>query len=415
MKKYIEEEINKNFDMINEWFNKEKDKGTALLYTSVDLRESDFKFASVDTNIFPAGFNNLCPSNGPKIKASLETFLNRNYANTSHILLFSEDHTRNPFYLENIFQLSQMIESCNIKCTIGSFFNDHPTICKAEGFLTLDTSSNNQITVFCLDYILNHTETFNFDVCLLNNDLSDGKYENLTNLNIPIIPHPNLGWHKRKKSNHILTLNDLTKKMIMDCNLNIDPWLLSTYMTQVSSVDINNENDRQRLADAANELLEKVQNKYKENNISDPPYLVLKSDNGTYGMGVISINSPEDILTLNRKNRNKLNKGKSSMPIHNLIIQEGVPSSNKVENQTSEEVIYHVNGNTVGGFYRMHEKKSNKDILNSKGMSFKAFCNDINDHFNETSVCGVPKSVSKTSYILGQLANLSAQHEFNTL
>ena len=77
-------------------------------------------------------------------------------------------------------------------------------------------------------------------------------------------------------------------------------------------------------------------------------------------MGVISIDSPDDILNLNRKNRNKLHKGKSSMPIQNLIIQEGIPSANIIDNQTSEEVLYHLNGNTIGGFYRLHQKKSIK-------------------------------------------------------
>jgi glutamate--cysteine ligase len=412
MKGFIEKEIEKNFNCIQTWLNTEKAKGTPLFYTSVDLRESDYKFASIDTNIFPAGFNNLSPSNRPLMRASIKNYLSNHYPNTTHILLFSEDHTRNPFYLENVRQLSQCIESSGIKCTIGTFFNDHPAICNATGHLKLSTSSNHDITVYCLDYIIRHMDEFNVDLCLLNNDLSDGNYGNLSKLNIPIIPHPNLGWHKRKKSNHINTLNDLTKKMIMDCKLPIDPWLLSSCMVQMSSIDINCENDRQRLADAAQELLNKIQKKYKENTIPDTPYLVLKSDNGTYGMGVISINSPDDIRTLNRKNRNKLHKGKSSIKIQNLIIQEGVPSSKKVNNQTSEEVIYHLNGDTIGGFYRVHEKKSNKDILNSKGMTFKAFEDEINDHLNHPPML---KSMSKTSYVLGQLANLSAQHEFNTL
>ena len=130
-------------------------------------------------------------------------------------------------------------------------------------------------------------------------------------------------------------------------------------------------------------------------------------------MGVISINDPKEILTLNRKNRNKLHKGKSSIPIQNLIIQEGVPSSSTVNNQTSEEVIYHLNGDTIGGFYRVHEKKSKKEILNSKGMTFKPFGENSNNKTVPEDV--LPSSVSKTSYVLGQLANLSAQYEFNTL
>ena len=356
MKAIIEKEIKDNFDAIQSWLTTEKSNGAPLFYTSVDLRESDYKCASIDTNIFPAGFNNLPSSNNELIKASIETFINDYYPNTTHILLFSEDHTRNPFYLENVYQLSERIKSCGINCSIGTFFKEHPSICTTTGFLNLTTSSENQVTMFCLDYILKHRSEFQFDICLLNNDLSDGNYESLIKLSIPIIPHPNLGWHKRRKSNHINTLNDLTKKMIMDCKLNIDPWFLSTYMVQISTVDINNENDRQRLADAANELLLKINRKYVEHHISDTPYLVLKSDNGTYGMGVISIDSPDDILNLNRKNRNKLHKGKSSIPIQNLIIQEGIPSANIIDNQTSEEVLYHLNGNTIGGFYRLHQK-----------------------------------------------------------
>ena len=99
MKGLIEKEIEANFNTIQTWLNTEKAKGTPLFYTSVDLRESDYKFASIDTNIFPAGFNNLSPSKHPIIKASIENFVSNHYPNTKHILLFSEDHTRNPFYL----------------------------------------------------------------------------------------------------------------------------------------------------------------------------------------------------------------------------------------------------------------------------------------------------------------------------
>lgn len=45
-------------------------------------------------------------------------------------------------------------------------------------------------------------------------------------------------------------------------------------------------------------------------------------------------------------------------------------------------------------------------------MTFKAIENKINHDFHQTNL---KNSISKTSYVLGQLANLSAQHEFNTL
>ena len=165
------------------------------------------------------------------------------------------------------------------------------------------------------------------------------------------------------------------------------------------------------LQNAATELLNEIKAKYVEHNITSAPYLVLKANNGTYGMGVISVNNPDDIKSLNRKNRNKLFKGKSSTPIESLIIQEGIPSIKVIDKATSEEVIYNVNGTTVGGFYRMHNAKSDKDILNSKGMEFKSFCKNNNEHNNKSIIEDI--SVSKTSYIIAQLANLSAQKELS--
>jgi len=46
---------------IETWFRSQWLKTPAPFYTSVDLRNAGFKLAPVDTNLFPAGFNNLNP------------------------------------------------------------------------------------------------------------------------------------------------------------------------------------------------------------------------------------------------------------------------------------------------------------------------------------------------------------------
>ena len=88
MKAIIEKEIKDNFDAIQSWLTTEKSNGAPLFYTSVDLRESDYKCASIDTNIFPAGFNNLPSSNNELIKASIETFINDYYKHNPHSIVF---------------------------------------------------------------------------------------------------------------------------------------------------------------------------------------------------------------------------------------------------------------------------------------------------------------------------------------
>ena len=81
---------------------------------------------------------------------------------------------------------------------------------------------------------------------------------------------------------------------------------------------------------------------YKEHNINEKPYIFLKADSGTYGMGVMPIEDPEEIMNLNRKNRNKLYKGKSAKIIDRFLLQEGIPSIENIENEISEAVIYQI-------------------------------------------------------------------------
>tara|TARA_A100001015_G_scaffold271492_1_gene325155 strand:+ start:1286 stop:2530 length:1245 start_codon:yes stop_codon:yes gene_type:complete len=411
----INNEIEKKFDIISNWINSEKSKCNSIPYCSIDIRESSFKVAGIDTNLFPAGFNNLNQKNGTMIESLIKNFIKSSFPRTKNILLFCEDHTRNLYYLENIFNLSKRIKNAGFNVIIGSFFHDHPQICQSTGFLKLKTAENNEVKIFCLNFILRNYSTFNIELCLLNNDLSDGNYELLTKLNIPILPDPKMGWHHRKKSTHIYELNQITKAMINACNLNIDPWQLSTLFKPIHQFNINNEENRKNAADLASDLLKEITQKYKEHNIKSTPYYVLKSDNGTYGMGVVSLSNPNELINLNRKNRNKLLKGKSSLPIENLIIQEGIPSAKTINNFSSEEVIYLINGSVIGGFYRIHEGKSEKDILNSKGMQFKAFDTSIENFLSETNKDFNNYGISKTSYVIAQLANLSAQKEVSIL
>ncbi len=46
-------------DEIESWFKKARINAAPFFYTSVDLRHSGLRLAPVDTNLFPAGFNNL--------------------------------------------------------------------------------------------------------------------------------------------------------------------------------------------------------------------------------------------------------------------------------------------------------------------------------------------------------------------
>jgi len=109
---------------IETWLRAEWRKTPAPLYTSVDLRNAGFKLAPVDTNLFPAGFNNLNPAFLPLCVQAMQTKIEQLCETASNILLIPEDHTRNLFYLESLATLRDIIVKGGYQVRIGSLRPD---------------------------------------------------------------------------------------------------------------------------------------------------------------------------------------------------------------------------------------------------------------------------------------------------
>ena len=92
-------------------------------------------------------------------------------------------------------------------------------------------------------------------------------------------------------------------------------------------------------------------------------------------MGIMVINDPEEVLTLNRKSRNKLSTGKQSQDITSFIIQEGVPSAAQVDQTIAEAHL--LNSESVCWLYRVNDKRYTRQ-LNARGMRFVKMCTDPN-------------------------------------
>lgn len=68
--------IKKNQDNLLNFFAQQFKKNSAIFYSSLDVRRSDFKIAPVDANCFPAGFNNLSKQGLVEAKKCSMFFLN---------------------------------------------------------------------------------------------------------------------------------------------------------------------------------------------------------------------------------------------------------------------------------------------------------------------------------------------------
>lgn len=405
----ILERIQTHQEAIHQWLNSHECSKELPLYSSLDIRNSGFKMAVVDTNLFPAGFNNLCEHGlADSVKFMREAILRR-VPRGKEILIIAEEHTRNTWYLENIHILQQIIQQAGFNVKLATFLTVQPSFCEDVHSIELKTATSQPVRIYCLQKILSEyaSEHKYFDLIIMNNDLTTGIPEVLEKTNIPIYPSLQAGWHARLKSHHFSYAANLLNEFAR--LLGLDPWLISCLFSVVNDVNINKETDRARLANAAEKLFQEIKAKYQEHQISEKPYIMVKADSGTYGMGVMPIESPEDLRHLNRKDRNKLYKGKGAQVIHRYLLQEGVPTMYHIGQEVCEVCIYQIENNFVGGFYRAHAGKGERDNLNSPGMVLKKMC----PHLRKYGDCGVHHDVNVFDVyrLLARIATIAAQRE----
>lgn len=398
---------------IHRWLNSHENSKELPLYSSVDIRDAGFKIAVIDTNLFPAGFNNLCEHGIlDSIKFIRQAILDR-VSDCEDILIVVEEHTRNTWYLENIRILQHIIEQAGFKTRITTFFEIQPAFCESANYIELETATQNPVRIYCFKKILANLKAglTNADLVILNNDLTTGIPEVLKELKIPIYPSIQAGWHSRQKSFHFQHTDELMKEF--GEIIGMDPWIFSGLFTVVDQVNINIEADRENLKDHAADLFKRIQAKYKEHAINEKPFIFMKSDSGTYGMGVMAIEDPSEITMVNRKDKNKLYKGKGAQIINRYLLQEGIPTIHNIENEVSEVCIYQIENNLVGGFYRSNSQKSGRENLNSKGMEFKKMC----PHSKQYGDCGVNHNMNIFDIyrVLARIAGIAAHREIQQL
>ena len=217
---------------------------------------------------------------------------------------------------------------------------------------------------------------FDPDLVLLNNDLAAGKPEMLTNLDQMITPPVSLGWSSRLKSNHFTFYQQVASELagVID----IDPWLIDPMFRNCGEVDFMKREGVDCLSKNIDALLKAIKEKYDNHNVGCEPFVMVKADAGTYGMGVMTVHSSADITELNRKERTRMATTKEGQKVTKVIIQEGVYTHETWgdEETVAEPVIYMVDHQVVGGFYRVHAKKTASQNLNAPGMRFEPLAFD---------------------------------------
>ncbi|HUP92772.1 MAG TPA: glutamate--cysteine ligase [Solimonas sp.] len=358
---------------IEGWFREQWLRTTPPFYSSVDLRNAGFKLAPVDTNLFPGGFNNLNPSFTALCVQALQRAIERVCPTAKGILLIPENHTRNKFYLENVATLSGLIQKAGYHVHIGTLIPEikEPTEIKLE-------TSGRSLWYEPIERSGNELMVGDFVPCsiLLNNDLSAGVPAILEGLEQTLIPPAALGWHSRTKSNHFGFYREVAKEF--GELLGIDPWFVDPLFRNCGQINFQKREGEECLVANVELLLEDIRAKYKEYGITEEPFAIIKSEAGTYGMGVMTARSADDVRNMNRKARTHMSSAKEGRDVTGAIVQEGVLTFEKVgpEQATAEPVIYMIDQHVVGGFYRVNTQRGNQENLNAPGMRFEPLAFD---------------------------------------
>ena len=349
---------------IEHWFRAQWQEHRVPIYASVDLRNSGFKLAPVDTNLFPGGFNNLNPDFLPLCVMAAQSAIEKICPDARGVLLIPENHTRNMFYLENVAKIVTILRSAGGIVRVGSLLAEITQPTRIElpngGSLTLEplVRKGNRL----------HLANFNPCVILLNNDLSAGVPEILKDLEQEVIPPLVAGWTTRRKSAHFAAYDRVCDDFAE--LIGIDPWLINPYFGQCGKIDFQQRAGEECLATKVDLVLQQIRLKYQQYGVKEKPFVIVKADAGTYGMGIMTVKDASEVRDLNRKQRNKMAVVKEGLEVSDVLVQEGVYTFESINDAVAEPVVYMVDHFVVGGFYRVHTERGVDENLNAPGMHF---------------------------------------------
>jgi glutamate--cysteine ligase len=404
----LEQRILDSMPAIERWFRLEWMEHTPPIYTSVDIRNAGFKLAPVDTNLFPGGWNNLTTAMLPLAVQAAQAAIEKICPEAKNLLIIPENHTRNTFYLTNVMQLQRIFNMAGLNVRIGSI---NPEI-KESTAITLPNGET--ITLEPVVRSKRRLGLKDFDPCtiLLNNDLSAGAPGILEELHEQfLLPPLHAGWSVRRKSTHFQSYEEVAKRF--GKMLGIDPWLINPMFNQCGEVNFAEGTGMECLRSNVDALLTKIKRKYKEYGINEKPFVVVKADNGTYGMGIMTVRDVSDLDALNRKTRNKMSVIKDGQEVSDVIIQEGVITHERIQEAVAEPVVYMMDRYVVGGFYRVHAERGVDENLNAPGASFVPLAFDESAHLPQPGAkpgASVPNRFYMYG-VIGRLAMLAASYE----
>jgi glutamate--cysteine ligase len=404
----LEQRVLDSMPAIERWFRLEWMEHTPPFYSSVDVRNAGFKLAPVDTNLFPGGWNNLTPEMLPLAVQAAMAAIEKICPEARNLLLIPENQASNSFYLSSVAQLRRIFHMAGLNVRVGSI---DPAIKKTT---TIELPNGESVTLEPVIRGKRRLGVKDFDPCtiLLNNDLSAGVPGILEDLHEQyLLPPLHAGWATRRKSKHFKCYEEVAKRM--GKLLGVDPWLINPMFEKCGEVNLAEGVGMDCLSTNVDALLTKVRRKYKEYGIKEKPFVVVKADNGTHGMGIVTIRDAKELEALHQRARSNVGASAQSQQPHDILVQEGVLTKERMNDAVAEPVVYMMDRYVVGGFYRIHADRGIDENLNAPGSSYVPLAFEQSARLPQPGV--KPGASAPNRFymygVVGRLAMLAASYE----
>ena len=399
----LEQFICKSWNLVNDWIDHEQRGLAQPLTSSVDVRESRTKYAPVDHNMYPAGFNNLCSKDLLNCSDHFRACFDSIRPGLRRVGLLPESHTKNKYYLDHLYKLKSTIEMADAEVILFSpdanlFIENAGNVVELESFsghrLKIHRAQVQDAQFIAVDPAVR----FDFEAILLNNDQSVPLEVDWRTVSTPVLPSPYAGWFKRQKIHHFRHYRDTANRFCAQFEIN--PELIQAQFSSVDNVDFNTKEGLDEIATEVDRVLA---------TLPAGASVFVKASQGTYGMGISVVASGDEIRSMNRKVRNKMDVGKNNLKFTSVLIQEGVETMVKYDDAPAEVTIYLVNGKSSGGFMRTNPLKGTQANLNAQGMIYQKLClSDVKQDCDHT--------IKEAVYsVIARLSVLAAAYEMKEL
>ena len=405
----LEQRVLDSMPAIERWFRLEWMEHTPPFYSSVDIRNAGFKLAPVDTNLYPGGWNNLTPAMLPLAVQAAMAAIEKICPEARNLLIIPENRTQSTFYLSNVAQLQRIFHMAGLNVRVGSIDPD------VKKVTTIALPNGDSVKLEPVIRGKRRLGVKDFDPCtiLLNNDLSAGVPGILEDLYEQfLLPPLHAGWATRRKSRHFQSYEEVSKRF--GKLIGVDPWLINPMFNKCGEVDLSEPSGMECVASNVDALLTKIRRKYKEYGINEKPFVIVKADNSSSGMGIMTVRDMKDLETLQFGGTRESDGDLAvAQRLSEVIVQEGVLTNERINEAVAEPVVYMMDRYVVGGFYRVHAGRGIDENLNAPGSRFVPLAFAESAHLPQPGMRPGASAPNRFYMygVVGRLAMLAASYE----